>query len=104
MLKSIIMLIKKGNIIMKAVLTVVGRDTVGILAKVSAECAKYNINISEVTQSVLSDMFCMIMIGEIDNMTADFGDFSDHMKQIGDEMGMVIHAMHENIFNSMHSI
>ncbi len=89
---------------MKAVITVVGKDSVGILAKVSSRCSDFNINISEVTQSVLSDMFCMIMLGEIDGMKGEFGDFADNMKKMGEEMGMSIHVMHEDIFNSMHSI
>lgn len=89
---------------MKAVLTVVGKDSVGILAKVSAGCAEFNVNITEVTQSVLSDMFCMIMICDITSIKGDFGDFADSMKQLGDNMGMSIHVMHEDIFNSMHSI
>lgn len=89
---------------MKAVITVVGKDTVGILAKVSTRCSEFNINISEVTQSVLSDMFCMIMLGEIENMKGEFDVFADNMKKMGEEMGMSIHVMHEDIFNSMHSI
>lgn len=89
---------------MKAVITVVGKDTVGILAKVSTECAKYQINIVEVSQSVLSDMFCMIMVGDIGAMQGSFGDFADHMTEVGKSMGMAIHAMHENIFNSMHNV
>ncbi len=89
---------------MKAVLTVVGKDTVGILAKVSAGCAEYNVNILEVSQSVLSDMFCMIMICDIDALKGDFGAFADAMKKMGDDMGMAIHVMHEDIFNSMHNI
>lgn len=89
---------------MKAVLTVVGKDSVGILAKVSNGCADYNVNIIEVSQSVLSSMFCMIMICDITDISCDFGDFSDKMKTLGDSMGMSIHVMHEDIFNSMHSI
>jgi len=89
---------------MKAVLTVVGKDSVGILAKVSNGCAEFNVNILEVSQTVLSDMFCMIMIGDIDDINCDFGDFADKMKALGDTMGMSIHVMHEDIFNSMHSI
>ena len=65
---------------MKAVLTVVGKDTVGILAKVANGCAEYNVNVLEVSQSVLSDMFCMIMICDITNISCDFGDFTDKMK------------------------
>lgn len=89
---------------MKAVLTVVGKDSVGILAKVSKGCAEYNVSITEVSQSVLSDMFCMIMICDITDITCDFGDFADKMKVLGDSMSMSIHVMHEDIFNAMHSI
>lgn len=89
---------------MKAVLTVVGKDTVGILAKVANGCAEFNVNVLEVSQSVLSEMFCMIMICDINGITCDFGDFADKMKELGENMGMSIHAMHEDIFNSMHSI
>ena len=53
---------------MRAVITVVGKDSVGILAKVSDKCAKSNVNINEVTQSVLEDMFCMIMLADISKM------------------------------------
>ncbi len=90
---------------MKAVITVLGKDNVGILAKVSQECAKNNLNILEVTQSVLQDMFAMIMMVEFekgavpsfDVLTADFD-------KLGDEIGTKIHIMHEDIFNSMHKI
>ena len=89
---------------MKAVLTVVGKDSVGILAKVSAGCAEFNVNIMEVSQSVLSDMFCMIMICDISSLKGDFGTFADEMKALGQNMGMSIHVMHEDIFNAMHKI
>jgi ACT domain-containing protein len=89
---------------MRAVITVVGKDSVGILAKVSAKCAESNVNVLEVTQSVLEDMFCMIMVTDISNMNKSFGDFSDEMENMGKEMGMSVHVMHETIFNSMHRI
>lgn len=89
---------------MRAVIAVIGKDTVGILAKVSGECAKFNVNISEVSQTILQDMFCMIMIGDINNINAGFSEFSDKMKAIGTEMNLAIHVMHEDIFNSMHRI
>ena len=89
---------------MKAVLTVVGKDSVGILAKVSNGCAEFIVNNIEVSQTVLSDMFCMIMICDITDITCDFGDFADKMKVLGDSMSMSIHVMHEDIFNAMHSI
>lgn len=57
---------------MRAFITVVGKDTVGILAKVSSICAKYEINITEVSQTILDDMFCMIMLADISNSTVGF--------------------------------
>ena len=89
---------------MKAVVTVVGKDSVGILAKVSNACAEHNVNVLEVSQSVLSDMFCMIMICDIDKISCDFIDFAANMKALGEKMGMSVRVMHEDIFNSMHSI
>ena len=89
---------------MKAVITVVGKDTVGILAKVSAKCAEYNVNIAEVSQTILQGMFCMIMIGEVDKLNCSFGDFADGLKDLGDQLNLKISAMHEDIFNSMHRI
>lgn len=89
---------------MRAVITVVGKDSVGILAKVSNKCSESNVNINEVTQSVLEDMFCMIMISDISNINKDFGIFSAEMQKLGEDMGMSVHVMHETIFNSMHRI
>ena len=89
---------------MRAIITVVGKDMVGILAKVSNICADCNVNILEVTQSILQDMFCMIMLADTSQSTVDFTDFSDMLAKYGDDNGLVIHAMHEDIFNSMHRI
>ena len=89
---------------MRAVITVVGKDSVGILAKVSAKCSESNVNVHDVTQSVLEDMFCMIMITDITNINKSFGDFSTEMDALGKDMGLSIHVMHETIFNSMHRI
>lgn len=89
---------------MKAVITVIGRDMVGILAKVSAICADQNVNVIEVTQSVLQDMFAMIMLTDISGMKQDFSALVDQMDKLGKELGLSIHVMHEDIFNSMHRI
>lgn len=89
---------------MRAVITVVGKDTVGILAKVSDICAKSNINITEVSQTVMEDMFCMIMMADISKSSVEFTKFTDELSAYGDENGLSIHAMHEDIFNSMHRI
>ena len=89
---------------MRAVLTVIGKDTVGILAKVSAVCAQHKANIIEVPQSFLQDMFSIIMMIDIQNLNVPFADFSDEMSEMGKNMNLSIHVMHEDIFNSMHRI
>ena len=89
---------------MRAVITVVGKDTVGILAKVSGICAEFNANVTEVTQSVLQDMFAMIMLVDISKLSKDFAAMSDDLSELGDSMGLKIHTTHEDIFNCMHHI
>lgn len=89
---------------MRAVITVTGKDTVGILARVSTLCAKYNANVIEVSQTVLQDMFAMIMMVDIAKITCGLSELADTMKKEGEEHGLVIHVMHEDIFNSMHRI
>ena len=89
---------------MKAVITVIGKDAVGIVAKVSDACAKASVNIVEVTQSVLQDMFAMIMLVEIDKSTVGFDELRENLNAVGDSTNTKIHIMHEDIFNSMHRI
>ncbi len=89
---------------MRAVITVIGKDTVGILTKVSGICTEYNANVIEVTQSVLQDMFAMIMLVDITKLNRNFTELSDRMTALGNELGLKIHTMHEDIFNSMHRI
>ncbi len=90
---------------MKAVITVLGKDTVGILAKVSAFCAERNMNIVEVTQSVLQDMFAMVMLVEFDRSDVpSFEKLNADFDAFGKSIGTKIHIMHEDIFNSMHKI
>ena len=89
---------------MRAIISVVGRDTVGILAKVSQACAECNANIVDVTQSVLQDMFVMVMMVDITDIRVDFPALKQTMDELGGKIGMVIHVMHEDIFNSMHRI
>ncbi len=87
---------------MRAVITVIGKDMVGILAKVSATCAEANANVIEVTQSVLQEFFAMVMLIDIAKMDCELGELQEIMKK--NVPGMTIHIMHEEIFNSMHRI
>ena len=89
---------------MKAVITVIGKDSVGILANVSAVCAKNNVNITDVTQSVQQDVFAMIMMADISGCSVEFSDFVDQMTLLGEQTGMTIYVTHEDFFNSIHRI
>ena len=89
---------------MKAVITVTGKDSVGIIAKVATACAEFGANIVDISQSVLSDYFAMIMLADIDSLTVEFSEFVDKLEALGKANDLVIHAMHEDIFNTMHHI
>ncbi len=89
---------------MRAVITVIGKDMVGILAKVSAICAENSVNVLEVTQSVLQDLFAMIMLVDISKSKVSIGELSDQFTELGERENLKIHVMHEDIFNSMHKI
>ena len=89
---------------MKAVVSVIGRDSVGIIAKISAGCAKYSANIVDISQTVLTEYFTMMMIVDIDNLSIPFNEFVDKMTAEGASNGLDVHVMHEDIFNSMHRI
>lgn len=89
---------------MRAVITVVGSDSTGIIAKVSGKCAEYSVNIIDISQSVIEEYFTMMMLVDIDKCTIDYKAFVDLMNEMGHENGLEIHMMHEDIFNSMHKI
>lgn len=89
---------------MKAVITVIGKDSVGIIAKVAALCAEYSANIEDITQSVLKEYFAMIMLVNIKDITCDFATFVDVLAKLGTDNGLEIRAMHEDIFDAMHTI
>ncbi len=89
---------------MKAVITVTGKDCVGIIAKVSGLCAENGVNIVDITQKVLEGLFVMIMLVDISGMKIRFGDLVDTLDAMGKENGLVIHTMHEDIFNAMHTV
>jgi ACT domain protein len=90
------------KIMEKAVVTVVGKDAVGILAKVSNACAEANANVIDVSQSVLTEIFCMIMVIDISELSIPLDELKNNIES--EAPGMTIHVMHENIFNAMHRI
>ena len=89
---------------MKAVITVIGKDKVGIIAFASAECAKYGANIIDISQTVMKEYFAMIMLVELGGVSVDFASFAEAMEKAGRENGVDIRVMHEDIFSSMHRI
>ena len=89
---------------MKAVISVTGRDSVGIIAKVSAGCAEFSVNILDISQTVLKGYFSMLMVVDIDSINAPFTEFVDGMTKLGEDNGLFIRTMHEDIFDSMHKI
>ena len=89
---------------MRAVISVVGKDRPGILARVATACAQRNINIVDVTQKVLQDLFTMIMIVDLPEDLENMHAIADEFEALGEEQALVIHVMHEDIFNAMHSI
>ena len=89
---------------MKAVITVIGHDTVGVIAKVSAVCAALNINIEDVTQSVMQEMFCMIMLVDLAGANAGQDAVRARFDALGKEMGMQVTLTRQEVFDAMHTI
>ena len=89
---------------MRAVITVIGKDMVGILAAISGICADSRVNVIEVTQSVLQEFFAMIMLVDTSASTSSFKELQQRLTQAGESMGLSVHLMHEDIFQSMHRI
>lgn len=89
---------------MRAVVTVIGKDSTGIIAAVSNVLSERKINILDINQSVLSDMFVMVMLVDISGCTVDFSALSGELTSLGDSMGLKVLAMHEDIFNTMHRV
>lgn len=89
---------------MRAVISVIGKDMVGILAKVSNECEKANMNVLEVSQTLLQDMFAMIMLVDSTKETPKLAAFATYMEEFGNKQGLAIRVMHEDLFQAMHKI
>lgn len=88
----------------KTVITVVGKDTVGIIAKVCTYLANNRINILDISQTIVQDYFNMMMIVDMNESTKPFGDIADELAQIGEEIGVIIKCQREEIFEKMHRI
>lgn len=89
---------------MKAVITVIGKDRVGIIHSVSSILAQANINILDISQTIMQDIFTMIMLVDISKSENNFAQISKDLDNLGHELGLSIRIQHEDIFNSMHRI
>ncbi len=88
----------------KSVITVVGKDTVGIIAKVCTYLAENQINILDISQTIVQDYFNMMMIVDTNKATKEQSEIVDDLKAIGDEIGVIIRCQREDIFDKMHRI
>jgi len=88
----------------RTVITVVGKDSVGIIAKVCTYLANNNINILDISQTIVQGFFNMMMIVDMSGASKDFEKIADELEQVGAEIGVIIKAQHEDIFNMMHRI
>ena len=89
---------------MKAIVTVIGKDQVGITAFVCSLLAEHNINILDITQTVLQDYFTMVMLVDTSACSLPVGDMSDLLSTAGEARGLSIRIQREDIFNAMHRI
>ncbi len=88
----------------KIIITVVGIDKVGIIARVCTCLAENNVNILDISQTIVDNYFNMMMIADIDKASISFGELAEEMNSIGDEIGVTIKCQREEIFTSMHRI
>lgn len=89
---------------MKAVITVLGCDQVGIIAKVSGILAQTGVNILDISQTIMQDMFTMIMLVDMSQSNCDIKCVTDKLSTLEKDMGLSIHIQNKELFNSMHRI
>ncbi len=89
---------------MKAILTVIGRDKPGIIARVSAVLAENDINIEDISQTIMQGFFTMVMLVDTSNSKIEFDEFVRRMTLLGQDIGVEIYTQHEEIFNTMHKV
>ena len=88
----------------KTIITVVGKDTVGIIARVCTYLAENNVNILDISQTIVDGFFNMMMVTDATASTKEMSVLSAELKAVGEEIGVVIMCQHEEIFNKMHRI
>ena len=89
---------------MKAIVTVVGKDRVGIIANVCAQLASFNVNVLDISQTVMRGYFTMMMAAEVSECSVPLAELVTRMEQVGKDMGLSIRVQREDIFEAMHRI
>lgn len=89
---------------MKAIVTVVGQDRVGIIAAVCSKLAEFNVNVLDISQTVMQGYFTMMMATEVSACNVPLGELAQRMDELGVQMGLSIRVQREDIFQSMHRI
>lgn len=89
---------------MKAIITVIGKDKIGIIKEVSSELANSNVNILDISQTILDNYFTMIMLVDLSHSTLSFSELKDNLDTLSSNLMVKIIIQHEDIFNSMHKI
>lgn len=95
---------RKGTIMKKTIITVVGKDTVGIIARVCTYLAENNVNILDISQTIVQGFFNMMMVTDATASPKSAGEIAEELEAVGKEIGVVIRCQHEDIFNMMHRI
>ena len=88
----------------KTIITVVGKDTVGIIARICNYLADNQANIEDISQTIVQGYFNMIIVADISSSSKSNAEMAKELEKVGEEIGVVIHCQHEDIFNMMHRI
>lgn len=89
---------------MRAVVSVIGKDKIGIIAKVSNSLSQRNINILDISQTILNEFFTMIMLVDLEKLDISFQELTEELEQIGQDIGVSVKIQHKDIFDAMHQI
>lgn len=88
----------------RTVITVVGKDSVGIIARTCTYLAENNINILDISQTIVGGFFNMMMIADVEDCPKQFGDMADELEKLGEDIGCIVKAQREDIFDKMHRL
>ncbi len=89
---------------MRAIITVIGRDTVGIIAHVTAILSQNNVNILDISQSILQEFFAMVMLADLSGSSIPFAELKTLLDEAGQQLGVTIRIQHESVFEAMHRV